>query len=175
MTTFKNLKKWYYSLVMAITVMILCSFTLVKTHDRGRTYRLPRVLSSQVTRETRGMNEAEIIDYSLNLTAQLLQFEQKNDIANGKANCVGYALVCAAICNQALRSNGYTCRAKSVVGYVNNCGVNLCNSLGKIMPTKHWQNFVKDHDFVELSYGGKTYYFDPSIYDVLGNKCLTVK
>lgn len=163
-------------IIITILVLLICnSFTLVKTHDRNKSYQLPIALKQQVTKESKGMNEAQIIDYSLKLTAQKLQFDTRNDIAHGKANCVGYAQLCSAICNQALKSNGYTCRAKPVVGYIRDCGVNLCDVLKSIAPNQRWQNFVKNHDFVELSYKGKVYYFDPSIYDVLGNKCLTVK
>ncbi len=161
-------------LIIVSLLIFLCSFTLVKTHNRSRLYTLPMSFKTQIARGTKGMTEKQIIDYSLDLTAKTLQFDWKNDIPNGKANCIGYAQLCAAICNHALKSNGYKCRAKPVVGYIEDCGINLCEALKVIMPSNHWKSFVKDHDFVELSYGGKTYYFDPSIYDVLGNKCLTI-
>ena len=158
-----------------IMLFILCSFTLVKTHDRAKSYSLPLALKSQIANETKGMTEKQIIDYSLNLTAKKLKFAEKNDIEHGKANCMGYAQLCSAICNQALKNNGYKYRAKPIVGYISNCGINLCSLFKGVAPNKHWKNFVKDHDFVELQVGDKTYYFDPSIYDVLGNKCLTIK
>ena len=158
-----------------IVLFVLCSFTLVKTHDRAKSYSLPLTLKNQITRETKGMTKKQIIDYGLNLTAKKLKFAEKNDIGHGKANCVGYAQLCSAICNQALKNNGYKCRAKPVVGYISNCGINLCELFKHVAPNKHWYNFVKDHDFVELQVEDKTYYFDPSIYDVLGNKCITIK
>ncbi|MBR6283143.1 MAG: hypothetical protein IKR25_02470 [Muribaculaceae bacterium] len=162
-------------LIVAVIGYMCSSFTLVKQHDRANTYRLPKSIITHVTDETIGMNEEQIIDYSLSLTAQKLEFSIKNNIANGEANCVGYAQLCAAICNEALRNNGYKNRAKCVVGYVKCCGVNLCNVAKCLGSNPKYKAFVKDHDFVELTVNGKTYYFDPSFYDVLGSKCLTVK
>ena len=162
--------------VVAIAILFaLTSFSLVKTHDRALTHRLPKRLIEQVNRQTRGMTEMQIMDYSLDLTAKSLKFAEKNDIEHGKANCVGYAQLCSAICNQALKNNGYCHRAKPVVGYIADCGINLCALFKSVAPTRHWQNFVKDHDFVELQVGDTTCYFDPSVYDVLGDKCLTTK
>ena len=160
--------------IVALLMVVWSSFRLVKTHDRAKGYTLPKPLRTTVVEQTKGMSETQIIDYSLALTAQELQFAEKNDIANGKANCVGYAQLCSAICNQALAANGYSNRSKPVVGYVKNCGINICPVIKAIAPNSHWQNFVKDHDFVELKIGDIIYYFDPSIYDILGNKCLTM-
>ena len=81
----------------------------------------------------------------------------------------------SAICNEALKANGYKHRAKPVVCCIKFNGLNLCNIAKSLMTNKKYKAFVKDHDFVELNTGNKTYYFDPSIYDVLGNKCLTIK
>ena len=91
----------------------------------------------------------------------------------GKANCVGYAQLCAGICNQALAGNGIIGQAKPVVGYIESHGINWCKVLKAVAPKDSYKNFVKDHDFVELVTGSRTYYFDPSIYDVLGKKCLS--
>lgn len=169
---FKTLVK----VVVAITILFaLTSFSLVKTHNRTLTHHLPKRLIEQVNRQTRGMTEMQIMNYSLDLTAKSLKFAEKNDIEYGKANCVGYAQLCSAICNQALKNNGYSYRAKPVVGYITDYGINLCTLFKSVAPTRHWKNFVKDHDFVELQLGKTTYYFDPSVYDILGDKCLTIK
>lgn len=169
---FKTLAK----IIVAIAILFaLTSFSLVKTHNRTLTHHLPKRLIEQVNRQTRGMTEMQIMDYGLNLTAKSLKFAEKNDIEHGKANCVGYAQLCSAICNQALKNNGYSHRAKPAVGYITDCGINLCALFKSVVPTRHWQNFVKDHDFVELQVGDTTYYFDPSVYDVLGDKCLIIK
>lgn len=162
-------------ILMIVVLFVLSSFSLVKTHNRVQTYQLSITMVKEVNRQTKGMTEKQIIDYSLNLTAEKLQFSKRNNIASGKANCVGYAQLCSAICNQALMNNRYKCKAKPVVGYITDSGINLCKFFKSIAPNKHWQNFVKDHDFVELQINNKIYYFDPSIYDVLGNNCLTIK
>ena len=169
------MRKIISGILVVVTILVLSSFTLVKQHNRANTYRLPKSTSLQVKKETKGMNEKQIIDYSLNLTAIMLEFGAKNDLSNGKANCIGYAQLCSAICNEALKANGYKYRAKPVVGYVKFNGLNICNIAKSLMTNQKYKAFVKDHDFVELNTGDKTYYFDPSIYDVLGNKCLTIK
>lgn len=161
--------------LIALLLFAFSSLTLVKTQDRNLKYHLPASLQRQVVEDSEGMSEVQIIDYSLKLTARTLRFNADNDIPNGTANCIGYAQLCASVCNRALASNGYRCRAKPVVGYVEVFGINLCDVLVDVVPSRRWKNFVSNHDFVELACQGKTYYFDPSMYDVLDNKCLTTK
>ena len=61
---FKTLAK----VIVAIAIIVaLTSFSLVKTHDRGLTHRLPKQMVEQVNRQTRGMTEMQIMDYSLDL------------------------------------------------------------------------------------------------------------
>ena len=163
-------------MILVASWLLLTSFTLVKTNDRnGKSVILPQTLSTQIQKESKGMTVMQIMDYSLDMTAQLLKFTATNDIFHGKANCVGYAQLCSAICNKAFSINDYSCRAKPVVGYLKMSSINLCDLAKSVMPTTKMKNFVKDHDFVELSYNGKTYYFDPSMYDYIGNKCWTIK
>jgi len=161
-------------LVACIALFVSMSFNLVKTGDRQKTYMLPQSLKAKVEQDTHGMDIEQIIDYSLTLTASRLLFSRYNDIDMGKANCVGYARLCASICNQALSANGVNGQAKPVVGYIESIGINWCDVLKKVAPKNSYKNFVKDHDFVELVTESKTYYFDPSIYDVLGKKCLKI-
>ena len=161
--------------VVLALILMLTSFTLIKTGDRQKTSTLTQSMKVKVDAETTGMDIEEIINYSLKLTASRLQFSVNNDIYNGKANCVGYARMCACICNQALSANGIHGKAKPVVGYIESNGINWCKILKAIAPKDNYKNFVKDHDFVELITDSRTYYFDPSIYDVLGNKCLSIK
>ena len=156
-------------------MVLLTSFTLIKTGDRQKTCKLTQSMKEKVNAETIGMDVEQIIDYSLKLTASRLQFSISNDFSNNKANCVGYARLCASICNQALSANGVNGHAKAVVGYIESNGINWCDVLKSIAPKDSYKNFVKDHDFVELVTDSGTYYFDPSIYDVLGKKCLTIK
>lgn len=148
--------------------------TLVKNGDRHSSYTLPEPLSVQISDETKGMDLEQIVDYSLSLTASELRFSIKNDINNGKANCVGYAQLCAAICNQAMAINGIEGNSRPVTGYIESYGINWCKVLESISPKTSYKNFVKDHDFVELTAETRRYYFDPSIYDALGKKCLSM-
>jgi hypothetical protein len=152
----------------------LSSMKLVKTNKRNESYPLSSPLKEQVNKETKGIDTEQIIDYSLSLTASQLRFAARNDINDGKANCIGYAQLCAAICNQALSTNGIEGKARPVVGYIKSIGINWCQVLKAIAPKTSFKNFVKDHDFVELTAGSRRYYFDPSIYDVLRKKCLTL-
>lgn len=161
-------------LVACIAIFVSMSFNLVKTGDRQKTYMLPQSLKAKVEQDTRGMDIEQIIDYSLTLTASRLRFSRYNDIDMGRANCVGYARLCASICNQALSANGVNGHAKPVVGYIESNGINCCDVLKSVVPKDSSKDFVKDHDFVELITDSKTYYFDPSIYDVLGKKCLKI-
>ena len=148
-------------------VVMLTSFTLVKTGDRQKNWVLSPKLAERVAAETNGMNVEQIIDYSMRLTASRLQFSRYNDIPNGKANCVGYAQLCAAICNQALKTNCIQGYARPVVGYIESIGINWCEVLKAIAPKTTYKNFVKDHDFVELTTASKVYHFDPSLHDIL--------
>ena len=161
-------------LVACIAIFVSMSFNLVKTGDRQKTYMLPQSLKAKVEQDTRGMDIKQIIDYGLTLTASQLRFSRYNDIDMGKANCVGYARLCASICNQALSANGVNGHAKPVVGYIESYGINWCDVLKSVVPKDSYKNFVKDHDFVELVTESKTHYYDPSIYDVLGKKCLKI-
>lgn len=162
-------------LVACIALFVFMPFNLVKTGDRQKTCTLTQSIKVKVNTETTGMDVEQIIDYSLTLTASQLRFSRYNDIDLGKANCVGYAQLCASICNQAFSANGVNGHAKPVVGYIESNGINWCDVLNSVAPKDSYKNFVKDHDFVELVTESKTYYFDPSIYDVLGKKCLTIK
>ena len=72
------------------------------------------------------MEVEQIIDFSLSLTANRLRFAARNDIDNGKANCIGYTQLCAAICNRAMAANGIEGKARPVVGYIESKGVNWC-------------------------------------------------
>ena len=161
-------------LVACIALFVFMSFNLVKTGDRQKTCTLTQSMKVKVNTETTGMDIEQIIDYSLTLTASRLQFSRYNDSEMGKANCVGYAQLCASICNQAFSANGVNAQAKAVVGYIESNGINWCDVLKSVVPKDSYKNFVKDHDFVELVTESKTYYFDPNIYDVLGKKCLKI-
>ena len=146
--------------------------SLVKVSDRP----IQSVnLSNEIKKEIQLWKgtEDELVVKSLEKTAQILTFAQRNDIKKGKANCVGYAQLFVAIYNYSANINKYQSKAKPVVGYLKLGGVNLCKQFKSIMPNTKWKNFVKDHDFVEIHLRGKKYYLDPSIYDVIGDPCIT--
>ncbi len=160
-------KRFLYGLL----ALIVCGFLfahglrLVKTSVRPAPgTALSAQIKSQINRECKSSKPEDCVKYSMQLTADLLSFTEKNDLDNGKANCVGYAILCSRICNYALQVNGLAYRAKPVVGYVPLYGVNLC-SLLQAVATRRWKSFVKDHDFVELKLEDKPLFFDASLYD----------
>jgi len=122
------------AIVLVIYVM-LSAFSLVKTADRPNTsYQLPKELKERIVNETKGMDEMDIVNYSLRLTGKLLDFSEKNNLQGGKANCVGYAQLCASITNYGLKTNKREGFCKPVVGYVTWGGMNLCTVLKKLFP-----------------------------------------
>lgn len=124
-------------IAVGIALFVSMPFNLVKTGDRQKTYLVPRPLKAKVEQDSRGMNVEQIIDYSLTFTASRLHFSRYNDIDLGKANCVGYAQLCASICNQAFSANGVNAHAKAVVGYFESKGGNWCDVL-KSIATYSW-------------------------------------
>lgn len=167
---------------IAIVCLLACillwncftTFTLVKTADRNSAeYLLTRQQKERIANETKDMDDKKIIDYSLNLTSEILCFSSKNDVINGKANCVGYALLCSSITNYGLKANGLKGKCKPVVGYIEWWGLNLCKIFSTIVP-KNYKNFVKDHDFIEYRLNDITFFYDPLLYDCLGTKAMTI-
>ena len=166
-------------IIIAIIALILyvgtASFSLVKTGERSTVnYPLSKELKERIVNETHELDEIDILNYSLKLTDELLEFDETNNIKDGKANCVGYAQLCASITNYGLKTNKLEGSSKPVVGYVTWAGMNMCTILSAIVPNEY-KNFVKDHDFVEFNLKDKTIFYDPSIYDYLGTKALTTK
>ena len=153
-----------------IPLWAFCSITLVKLNDRPRhdswlNEEIKNTISARITADT---SEEAIIRFSLYLTAELLEFSEKNAIAKGKANCVGYAQLYSDICNYCFRvSHKPNCHAKPVVGLVKIGGININTIAIHLIPWR--KNFFKDHDFVEITTPTKHLYIDPSVYDVLGN------
>lgn len=117
----------------------------------------------QITSDT----PIEIIKASNDLCCELLSFSAKNDISNGKANCVGYAQLSSAIINYAFKLNDMPYKARPVVGQVYCFGINLTALSQKILPAKH-RPFFKDHDFVEVNLGNEIIYTDSSLRDLTG-------
>ena len=157
--------------LLGIVVLVICTcavlngFGLVKTSNRPNAdSHLSKHIKEKIRTEGIGLTPEECVKYSLKLTSENLRFTQKNSIANGKANCVGYAIMCSSICNYALQINNLNYKSRPVVGYVTFYGVNMCNILKALAP-QEWKNFVKDHDFVELELKDNIIFFDASLYD----------
>lgn len=122
--------------LLGIVVLVICTcavlngFGLVKTSNRPNAdYPLSKQIKEKIQTEGMGLTPEECVKYSLKLTSNNLRFTEKNSIANGKANCVGYAIMCSSICNYALQINNLNCKSRPVVGYVTFYGINLCNVL----------------------------------------------
>ena len=161
--------------IILVIYVVLSAFSLVKTADRPTTnYQLPKELKERIANETKGMDEMDIVNYSLRLTGKLLDFSEKNNLQGGKANCVGYAQLCASITNYGLKTNKREGFCKPVVGYITWAGMNLCTILKAIAPQKY-KAFVKDHDFVEYDMKNKTIFFDPTLYDLLGERAMCIE
>ncbi|WP_407403949.1 hypothetical protein [Sodaliphilus sp.] len=169
----KNIAK-----ILAIVILLVLlvgftsSFTLVKQTNRINDYTLNKELREKVEKETSGMDEMAILNYSINTAASYLSFTEKNNINEHQANCVGYAKLCSSICNYALKVNHLAGNAKPAVGYVKFNGINTCTVLKNIVPKKY-KLFVSNHDFVEFHFGNQIIYADPCAYDLIGDKCIT--
>ena len=163
------------TLIMCITLYALMHLIkLEKTGDRNTNYALSQDVCASVKTDTQAMTEDEIIEYSLNRVAAELEFAVHNNISNGKANCIGYAQLCAAICNVAFDANRLQCRAEPVVGIIKLGPIDLCHLASSILPSQQAAAFVQDHDFVEIKSTDKTFFIDPSIFDYMGNPCFTI-
>lgn len=128
-----------------------------------------------IAESTQKLDKWGIVNQAIVFCAKKLRFAAHNHIASGEANCVGYAQLCATVCNYAFDAHGIPCKARPVVGSVRWLGIDLCNWAYRLMPQKY-KGFVKDHDFVEIDWDGdKTLYVDPCLYDVIGNKVVTFK
>ncbi len=127
-----------------------------------------------ISARTKSQNVQEIIVQVIVFTAEKLTFAVHNDIKNGKANCIGYAQLCAKACNYAFEINGMESKARPVVGSVLWFGINVCDIAYSLAPKKY-KNFVKDHDFVEIDLRNcKTIYVDPCLYDLIGDDVMTL-
>ena len=169
----KLLRYTFVTVIIIVLLRFLFSFELVKTADRGGyVHPLSADMKEQIANDTKGFTEEEIITYSTKQTAKMLRFTKTNDIEAGKANCVGYAKLCAAICQQGFIANNIKGRAMPVVGDVRRFGVSICKILKSIVSSS-WEGFVKDHDFVEVQLPDRTVYFDACLYDYTYNNCNT--
>lgn len=165
------MKKWRL-IVLLIALLIMGSLwasnpELVKLTSRPfNPVMMSDNLKKEIRDNTTGLSAQEITLYCYEKTKVLLKFTVNNHTFDDSKvtgmNCVGYAQVCATLCNFAFKENGVTANAKPVVGHVRWNGINF-NNFAKIMP-KPIYNFTKDHDFVEVCICNKRkIYVDPSL------------
>ncbi|MBR3673289.1 MAG: hypothetical protein IKN65_03205 [Clostridia bacterium] len=165
-----------FGLLSSILEMYGNAPELVKTADRPtQNITLPTEVVKMIDERWECVDEEEVINGALSITARYLTFSKHNNLQKGEANCVGYAQLCAAIMNELFRRNKlYDCSAKPVVGYATFYRLNLCRILERFAPKK-WKNFFKNHDFVEFRIDNTpSHYYDPTIYDLMNCHCETV-
>lgn len=150
---------------MLIGVWITAKFgtRLESTSQYNPNIIIPHELSSKIHSETKGMNVDEIIDYAERKTCEQLSFTFHGDgIHSG--NCVDYANMCAAICNQAFGANGIDAHALRSKGIIKMFGIDLCSYISSRMRKggSPLAGFFADHDFVTISTPQYSIVTDPS-------------
>ncbi len=166
-------KKILYTLFFILVLVVLCyaTFTFHKLRDRqSASVQIPDYVKHELIDETMGETPEEIAESCSELTGELLQFSfDQTPLFQGgvsRAHCVTYAKVCAELCNIAYKQYGIQAHARPVVGEYSMLGINLHKVAQALLPAKYDPLF-KDHDVVEVQYGGKTIYIDPSLDDIL--------
>ena len=142
--------------------------SLKKIKDRqSANIEIPRDLKETIDNDIQEVSdESDLEEYCVEKTADYLTFAEHNDISNHKANCVGYAKLCASVYNYLCRKHGYQAYAKPVVGYVYFNESNLCSAISDLAP--EYRYFFKDHDFVEFHTPREVLIEDPTAYDLIG-------
>lgn len=125
-------------------------------------------LKTWIIDECQSMNDIdEIIRKCNDIVCRNLTFSYKNYLANGKANCVGYAQISAAALNYAFNLNSLPYKAQHVYGKAYLWGMDLHPIMKSLVPSKY-VSFFNDHDFVEIDCGNILIYTDSSIQDLSG-------
>ncbi len=168
--------KKIYKKPIAIFVIIVALYSILilplhfeKIAERGeRQVTLSKELREKIQSETVDMTSEEIKEYGETVTCSLLSFTTSPwlDLETGKAHCVGYSHLCCKIINNALHVNNKEGKATPVVGHIKWFEININNVIKSIMPSKQWENFVKDHDFVEFESPTKHVLFSPTAKDL---------
>ena len=88
-------------------IILFSAFSLEKTADRPYSeIPLSDELKEELAYCAEHLYDLSPIGMSLDKTSSMLEFSEKNDIRNGKANCVGYAQLFTSICNYYLEAGG---------------------------------------------------------------------
>ena len=129
-------------IIVATICIVLClsfiySLNLTKESDRAwGDHSLTVDLKALVEKRITDLEKMEdIIEACCDVATDYLSFVKANDIANRKANCVGYARLTSAFLNHAFRKKNMTYKAKPVVGTVHSFGVNLNNVAQSTLPS----------------------------------------
>ncbi len=166
-----TMKKIFRILLITIVLLVVAvlyiksKVHLVYLHDRP--YQAERVITSEIVVDQK---IETTMRYAMSETANRLEFAAKNDIANGKANCVGYARLAADICNDVFKQNNIKAKAKPVVGHYYVGSINIHDIVLKYITDDKTKNFWKDHDYVQILDLSNNVIgsFDPSVYDLTG-------
>ena len=164
------------AVLIGMAMLLISQLELNKSFNRNiAIYKLQEDTKKKIAQDIIPLEtETDIIKYCSDVVADMLSFDRKNMIPNGKANCVGYAQLTSAIINYAFQVKKLPYKAKPVVGKVYLFGIDLNNVAQQILPQKH-RPFFKDHDFVEVDLGDKTIYVDSSLQDLTGYKFYQTK
>jgi len=157
------------AVLIVIATLLISQLKLNKSFNRNiAIYTLQEDTKKKITQDITPLEiETDIIKYCSSVVAEMLSFDRKNMIPNGKANCVGYAQLTSAIINYAFQIKNLPYKAIPVVGKVYLFGINLNNVAQKILPQRH-RPFFKNHDFVEVDLGNMTVFIDTSLQDLTG-------
>lgn len=156
--------------LIVIYIILLHGLSLRKaTYRSSWEYKLDAITMHDLFVETESKEDVdEIIKLCCDFVCKQLTFRRKNDLNNGKANCVGYAQYTSEVLNQVFSMKGISCTSRPVVGSVYLYGVNLHPILLSILP-KNQSSFFIDHDFVEIVFeDGSNKYVDTSLQDLTG-------
>ena len=172
----QKMKKLIYIFIVVSLLLCVATLLCIKKIHLVYAYDYPYVHTQVLTKpveeyhvETFNIETVEdLIDESVVQAGVNLRFSEKNDIENGKANCVGYAEYAANIFNDIAKQKGFSERAIPVVGYYYLGNINMHKLVSRFISEKRTLNFIKDHNYVRVinTSGEVVNSFDPSVWDL---------
>lgn len=163
--------------MIALLVAVVYNVRLEKIDDRREFQEsyLTEEMKSMVRAKINGVADSEsIIRIAEEIACKYLRFVYRNDLANGRANCVGYAQLTSELINYAFQIKSLPYKAKPVYGKAYIWGLDL-HPIFQCMVPKKYKSFFKDHDFVEVLVGDSVIYVDASFKDLFGMEYLKKK
>ncbi len=169
-------------LIICATILYGSTNSLEKSINvKNKSIAISADLQEKISKETKTMSEEEIINYSNNLTSDLLLYSVTNELKRLslpnievpiRTHCVGYATAYTTICNYAFTTNNINATCQHRRGSVTFIGIDLTGlaySMFNFIKLKNMANFFKDHDFVVIIFeNGDTITVDPTTHDLLG-------